>query len=335
MFSRMLKLTCFVHVFVIFLSFSSFGSEVYDPTNDIYAAFGAKCNGFGSINSAAHREATSLMKIIESIRNDANCNGIAGALLEIEGLKLAELQKATTAKNDLDTLWNQIYDVQLAMDRATSVPANEQDVAYIDGLKLELTTLKTTAAKSLSNAHVAQLGIRRSSIDTFQRASSSLFSKLKNNDLCLVKRPNLATQIGAQVIGLGTTLSSGIVGALLVSVGSIIDDFVSFFRSKDLTDRNLRTFRLGEAVGCAVESMATTYCQARDTETVIELNSKALNQNKSTAPNWLRAAGTMAQGLDAYMAWVTRVHAGTPAATTGPRRKTKIMRSMCKPIYVN
>lgn len=290
-------------------------AEVYDPTNDLYDAFGAKCNGYGSINSESHREAVSLMSIIQSIRQDTNCDGISSALSEIEALKIAELQKTATAKTDLDVIWNQIYELQLAMDKEIS--SANPDAAYIDSLKVELSTLKTTAAKSLSNARVSQLTIRRNSIDTFKKASSSLFSKLKNNDLCLVKRPNLATQIGAQVIGLGTTLSSGLAGALLLSIGSIVDDFVSFFRNKDLSDRNLRQFRLGEAVGCAIESMSATYCKARDTELVVEYNSKAINQYANSAPNWLRAAGTLAQGLDAYQNWITRVHAGSPAATNG------------------
>ena len=200
----------------------------YDPTNDLFFAFGSKCKGKGPINSAAFNDGASLKYTIESIRDDNACKGISGALTDIEALNIPQLLKERVAENDLEYMSMQANDLELAIQ--AELRSSTPDVAYITALKKELVITKVNVAKSQKLSNQEKTRKRLETIDNYQKYSNILFSRLKQSDQCLVKNPNLAAQIGAQVLGLGSTLASGLVGSLMLATGNMIDNFVSFFR---------------------------------------------------------------------------------------------------------
>lgn len=290
-------------------------ADSYDPTNDLFFAFGSKCKGKGPINSTAFNEGAGLKHILEGIRDDASCKGVTGALADIENLNIPQLLKDRDAENDLEYMSMQANDLELAIQ--TESKGSTPDAVYVTALKEELVNTKVNIAKSKKLSNQEKTRKRLETIENYQKYSNVLFSRLKQSDQCLTKNPNLSAQIGAQVLGLGSTLASGLVGSLMLATGNMIDNFVSFFREKSLGSKikGITNNRLGEAIGCSFEGLSNTYCQARDVETVINFN-----KNKSEPKgdkDWLEGIGIVGQDSQAYLDWVTQVKAGSPAGTTG------------------
>lgn len=288
----------------------------YDPTNDLFFAFGSKCKGKGPINNNALNDGAGLKHIIESIRDDNACKGLTGALSDIESLNIPQLLKERLTENDLEYMSMQSNDLELAIQAESK--SSTPDSSYIAALKAELLATKVNIAKSQKLSNQEKTRRRLETIDNFQKYSNVLFSKLKQSDQCLTKNPNLSAQIGAQVLGLGSTLASGLVGSLMLATGNLIDNFVSFFRERSLGNKikEITNNRLGEAIGCAFEGLGYTYCQARDVETVINFN-KNKTDGKSNSPSWLDGIGVIGQDVQSYLDWVTQVDSGSPAGTTG------------------
>ncbi len=297
--------------------FSQFSlAEGYDPTNDLFFAFGSRCKGKGPINNTALNDGAGLKYIIENIRDDNACKGITGALSDIESLNIPQLLKARVAENDLEYMSMQANDLELAI-QAESKSASP-DTSYITTLKTELVTTKVNIVKSKKLSNQEKTRQRLEAIDNFQKYSNVLFSRLKQSDQCLTKNPNLSAQIGAQVLGLGSSLASGLVGSLMLATGNMIDNFVSFFRERSLGNKikGINNNRIGEAIGCSFEGLGYTYCQARDVETVINFNKNKSEANGNN-PSWLDGIGIIGQDVQSYMDWITQVDSGAPAGTTG------------------
>ncbi|MBC7743205.1 MAG: hypothetical protein H7061_13480 [Bdellovibrionaceae bacterium] len=291
-------------------------ADAYDPTNDLFFAFGSKCKGKGPVNNAALNDGAGIKYIIEKIRDENACKGIFGALSDIETLNIPQLLKERVAENDLEYMSMQSNDLELAI--AAESKATTPDAAYITDLKKELIQTKVNIAKSKKLSNQEKTRTRLETIDNFQKYSNVLFSRLKQSDQCLTKNPNLSAQIGAQVLGLGSTLASGLVGSLLLATGNMIDNFVSFFKEKSLGAKikGIVNNRLGEAIGCSFEGLGYTYCQARDVETVINFN-KNKSEGPTSNPSWLDGIGIIGQDVQSFNDWVTQIDAGSPAGTTG------------------
>ncbi len=312
---RMSKLSLKILCAFLAYSQSSF-ADGYDPTNDLFFAFGSRCKGKGPINNQAFNDGAGLKYVIENIRDDNTCKGISGALSDIEALNIPQLLKEKVADNDLEYMSMQANDLDLAIQSESKSATPDTD--YITALKTELVTTKVNIAKSQKTSNQEKMKRRLETIDNFQKYSNVLFSRLKQSDQCLTKNPNLSAQIGAQVLGLSSTLASGMVGSLMLATGNMIDNFVSFFRERNIGNkiRGITNNRIGEAIGCSFEALGYTYCQARDVETVINFN-KNKTENKATNPSWLDGVGIIGQDVQSYMDWVTQIDSGAPAGTTG------------------
>lgn len=290
--------------------------QSYDPTSDLLFAFGSRCQSVGSISSGALNDSVSIRNLIQTIRSDANCSGIAGALSSIESLNIDALLNDKTMKDDQEYLASHAGDLEIAI--AAETKQNPVDQEYVDALKAELVATKVKIIKSKNDPNREQQKKKLETIRNFQKYSNALFAKLKSSDQCLQSRPSLAAQIGAQVLGLGSTLTSGVVGSLMLATGNLVDNFISFYRDKKINGslKQGSSVALGEALGCSFEGMATTYCQARDVQTIISVNDKVRGKDV-TPPTWLDGVDAVGQSMPAYENWAGTIDAGSPAGTAG------------------
>ncbi|MES2768589.1 MAG: hypothetical protein V4596_05520 [Bdellovibrionota bacterium] len=300
----------------LIFSSSNLYARSYDPTNDLFFAFGSRCKGKGSVNDSAFNDGAGLKYIAESIRDDASCKGITGALNDIQNLNVPRLLRDRNSEDDLEYMSIQANDLELAIQAEMSSATPDMD--YIGALKAELVLAKVNIAKSQKLSNQEQTRRRLETIDNFQKYSNTLFARLKQSDECLTKNPNIAAQIGAQILGLGSTMASGYVGSLMLATGSMVDNYVSFVRQHKIGNKikDVTNNRLGEAVGCSLEGLSYTYCQARDVETIINFN-KSKNKDVKSKPSWLDGIGIIGQDVQSYMDWITQVDSGAPAGTIG------------------
>lgn len=307
---------------LVLISLSTSFAE-YDPTDDLMFAFGSRCKGRGPINSVSSRDGASLKHIIDGIKDDSACKGVAGALKDIESLNISQVLRDRVAENDFDYLSTQSSDLELAI--ATESKNTTVDTDYLIALKTELVKTKINIVKSRKLANQERTKTRLKTVENVQSYSSLLFSRLQQSDKCLVDKPNLAAEIGAQVLAIGSTLSSGLVGSLLLATGNIIDNFVSFFRNRNISNKMkvITNNRIGEAIGCSFEGLAYTYCQARDVDTIVKFN-KNRTQNPPNAPSWLDGVGVIGESGAAYTEWINRVDSGTAPTTLGRASDKKV-----------
>ncbi|MCK6596824.1 MAG: hypothetical protein L6Q37_00550 [Bdellovibrionaceae bacterium] len=308
-----------VSFFLIFFSLNlpiTVNAEAYDPTNDLFYAFGSRCKGKGPINNTAFNDGSGLKQIIEDIRDDSTCKGIIGALNDVEKLNIPNLLKEPYAKDDLEFMSMRANELELAL-RNASISSNKDD-DYIQALKSELISTKVGILKSKKLSNQEYTRRRLETIDNFHQYTNLLFSKLKESNQCLTKKPNLAAQVGAQILGLGATLASGMVGSLMLATGNLIDNFVSFYQDKNIGDKLkiITNSRIGEAVGCSFEGLAYTYCQARDVDVILAFHKNNSEKNESF-PTWMDGIGSLGQDVDSYLNWASKIDSGTPAGTLG------------------
>lgn len=178
-------------------------SDAYDPTDDLFFAFGSKCKGKGALNSAALNDGSGIKYILESIRDDNSCKSITGALADIDSLNIADILKDKEADNDIEALSMQASELELAIvaESKSSTP----DMDYVSKLKSELINTKVSLAKNKNKFTQEHTRKRYQTIGNYHKYINILFSKLKQSDQCLTKNPNLAAQVGAQILGVGST----------------------------------------------------------------------------------------------------------------------------------
>jgi uncharacterized membrane protein YkoI len=220
----------------IFLATLFFNSlllaQGYDPTNDLFFAFGSRCQSKGPLNEVALNDGNSIKSIVESVRDDESCQSIVNALNSIDSLNVTRLMKDKNLEKDVEFLAMKSNDLEMALQ--AEIDSGGKDTAYITALKTELVATKVSVIKSQKSPQQENAKKRYETIDNFYSYSNVLFSKLKQSDQCLTKKPNLAAQIGAQILGMSSSLSSGVIGSLMLSAGSLTDNFISFFRDKSL-----------------------------------------------------------------------------------------------------
>lgn len=313
---------------VIIFFISSLGwADAYDPTNDLMFAFGSRCKGKGPINNTAIQDGAGLKYIAESIKDDSACKGITGALSDIDSLNIPSLLDERNYETDLEYMSMQSKDLEMAI--AAEMATTNPDMDYVTALKAELVSAKINIAKSQKMSNQERTRKRLSTINNFSKYTNILFARIKQSDQCFAKNPNLPAQLGAQILGLGSTFGSGIVGSLMLGMGNLIDNFISFFRDRSLGKKieAIESHRLGEAVGCSLEGLSYTYCQARDVQTILDATKNKLGDN-SKKPSWMIGIGVIGQDVQSYLDWITKVDAGSPAGTVGRASDKKSAFSM-------
>ncbi len=303
---------------LVIFSLITSAAQAYDPTSDLMFAFGSQCRSRGPVSALANKQTGDLKTIIENIRNDdKSCSGVIGALNDIQNLNIPNLLNEKTAENDIGYLSQQANELELAVQSESSLAT--PDAAYVTALKAELVTTKVNIAKSQKFPNQEKNRRRLETISNFQQYSNALLSRLRTSDQCLTKNPNVSVQIGAQLLGLGSTLASGVVGSLMLATGTMVDNLVSYFRDRGLAEKmkNVVNNQMGEAIGCTFEGLSYTYCQARDVETVIKFNKNQVEKKSSNKNDWQEAVGIIGQDQQSYLEWITAIDAGSPASTIG------------------
>ena len=147
-----------------------------------------------------------IKNIIQSIKDDDKCKGVVGALNDLDRLNVSNLLKERVAEQDVEYMAVQASDIELAVESENQVATPDKD--YLKALKKELVDIKVALVKSKKMSNQEKTRTRLETIGNFQKYSAVLFASLKKSDQCLNSNPNLGASIGAQVLGLGSTLAT-------------------------------------------------------------------------------------------------------------------------------
>lgn len=286
-------------------------ASVYDPTEDLLSVFGNRCESVhGRFSNEALAYSGQMMGIIESLRDDPECRGIGTALLPIESLIASQVKRPTLGEIELRRLRAEAHDLEILLASESSRP--EPDIAFLERIKDHLYNKKLEIVTEQSRIKSERDHARVHTIDNFRIYTNSLISLLGQNLDCLERHPGLLAQIGSQILATSSSLVAGATGSALLATGAIMDSFVGFLRNLKYSKyiRELRGERLSYAVNCAIEGLATTYCQARDVQSVVRFNVQHRSRPDPADLTWM-GLELVSTELPAFNTWVNRINAGS------------------------
>ncbi|HXH29640.1 MAG TPA: hypothetical protein VNJ01_02395 [Bacteriovoracaceae bacterium] len=293
-------------------------ADSYDPSDDLNLFFGSRCESFnGPLNSLASAQSGYLKTVIGSMKDDASCAGVSKALQNLSNLNIDNLQSENAENLSLDQLIDQSQSLEATLRSESE--KTPMDVEYVDAIKLSLRDVNLELVKSRSNPAAAGRERRLDTLNNVQKYALGLFSELENNSKCSGKHPNLGAQVGAQVVALSSQLASGYMGPVLLAAGSVVDRYVTFLRNRPLAKqyKKIVDSRMGQAIGCGLESLSATYCQARDLQAVVRFNStnqaseEACNNPRQSCKPENLGAKLIGVDLASFSNWVSRLSAGS------------------------
>lgn len=329
-------------VSALLLTISSAQAKVsYDPTNDLVTAY---CSGsVGEHSRSALIQAEALKDTVERIKEDTACRDVYAISMNLYSnlIKLGSMYEENKSSQEFKV--NRLYD-EMEKERSTLIDAHiasfmqahpgasSQDLAQerlnFTPSSTLLTALETNysqAKVSLISSSIAQdnptqyseQADRLDKIAAIKSGVENLFGALKTSTECSKNYGNLLSQMGAQVLGTAGSIYSGIVGAALLA-GSVFisgtSDLITHIKYNTKINE-LSNTRLQFALGCSIEGIAKTYCEARDTQTI--LRNIVETDGPRSSLNVFKGIDLLTKQIVPYNKWVQRIVAGSnPSNTT-------------------
>lgn len=248
------------------------GAPPYDPTNDLNAAFGARCSTAGPLRDDALAKMQSLRSVILQIRAAPECQGLAGSLDALNASLTDGFETWAQSERQQEVQYRrEASDLELAISRERE-RGGLADPDWIAALRTRLRD-RQLALIELGPFRSARLAEERArTLDRLRPSLADLISGLQANAQCLVKQPALGAQLASQLLATSSTLAPGLVGLGVYSASSLASRLIGALRnlSLDRAVRDLSRAPLLDAVGCSWESMAATYCESRDYRVLVE-----------------------------------------------------------------
>ncbi len=292
-------------------------SHAVDQSDQMFAAFGGRCHSYGSLTQQAQADQLALTDIVNAIKNDPNCNAVKGAVSGLRNLNVNSILEQASDEEDVETLTQTASDLELALaqENALATP----DLNYIAALRLELSNAKISIVKNKNSSRGKRNKTEKlQTIENFNSYSKSILGRIASNDLCFKDKPNLAATLGAQIFALSGTLAGGIVGSLIFSAGEIADQLIGFFRERTSNNdmRPIFEMKLGQAAGCGMEALASTYCKSQDMQTLLKLKTQ---KEKMSSSQVTTHAGVeiVTKDIKEFEEWITALDSGSLATTAG------------------
>ncbi len=297
-------------------SFVSLGHAV-DQSDQMFAAFGSRCQSYGSLTKQAEADQKALTELSNSIKNDPNCRSIQGALSGLQNLNVSQILEQASDEEDVETLTQTASDLELALaqENALTTP----DVSYVTALKLELSSTKISIVKNKNSTRGKKNKTEKlQTIENFNVYSKVIFDRISSNDLCFKDKPNLVASLGAQIFALSGTLAGGIVGSMILSAGEIADNLIGFFRERSINQKMKPIFemKLGEAAGCGMQALTSTYCKSNDMQTLLKLKEQKVKTGSSVATTYA-GVEIITKDIKEFEDWIGALDAGSLPTTSG------------------
>lgn len=280
-------------------------------------AFTSNCSSWGETLSTALFQATSLEDAIKTMKNDPTCQGYYTTILQDVNAQAAALTAAGATNRK--TLPGYVEDLQAEILNEQA-KGSAKDTTYIASLEQELYAKKIELFKSKFDTDYQRRQQSMAIAANLYRQSSTIMQGLAANAECVGKYPNIAAQIGGQVMQSSSQFANDLAGSTLLATGGIIDNFVKMYRDyglaktlKDITDE-----KFGVGIGCALEGLSSTYCQARDLMRVANANKLLQEKVAACLPPASPFAGVSLVGRDLndFVKWVQDLDSGSRATSS-------------------
>jgi hypothetical protein len=304
-----------MRILVVTLTLFCLTAQAYNPAHDLQMAFGGRCDSLsGRGLNRAMADGSALGNIIQQLATDKNCSLVRGALQQVSTLTSQRHNHSLLLEDHVRRKLQTVQDLQMTI---AFEELHNNDPIVLQSLKRELAQAQVDLIASQGLSDADQRMKKKESIQAYQEYTTGLMQALSNSQLCLAAHPNIIGHIGAQLLSMSSSFVSGVAGSILYATGSILNEFLEFMRTHKInhTLKKLNTFQSVQSAFCATESMARTYCEARDVERLIERVAKLHLPRMSLPPKKLppvfQAVKLMGHAYPSFNQWTTRLLAGS------------------------
>lgn len=318
-------------LFILFLFLSFKLNAQYDPTYSLRQAFGQNCSSSSSISDLALSQSQNLEEIIKAMKDDASCKGIA----PLVGMVQDQMSAVHRVSNDIDALSEkQKKDLENSRIISELVSAIQTEQYELDRMQQEreeasgggpvtIEDRDIFEKQELINKYHEEVAILQSNmsidsesnqrkrnnqinqIQALESSTSNLLNSLSQSNSCTQQNPYLAGQVIGQVMSIASLANPGVYGHMLLGTGNIVNHLMDNLRSDDFKDAlgDIQGDKIREAYGCALEGLAATHCQARDTLNMVDEVLKAENSSYAGC-SFVVGARSIGKNLTQFMSWI-------------------------------
>lgn len=313
-------LLCFV------LRINSFAADIYDPSDDLITAFGNTCSTQGYMTSSAMSQATSLRSIFNQIHNDPNCASIAQAVDSLDVSLANSIKSQSQAEQTVNGLVSTIRDlkVQIASEKAAPTPDQNKISTYQNELNSQEIALMKAKTDPALNSRTAPG--KNNAIGVVYDNATSLMSSISDNNKCFSSHATLGPQITSSTLQTLSLLAPASMGAsYLMAIPGIIGHLLQTAQDMRMTNtlKAAISAKMVHAIGCSVEGISATYCQARDVRTILKAEPQIPNPTGCEGCEVGLGVQIMSKELNAFQNWASTIVAGSSATSTA-QATTKI-----------
>ncbi len=284
-------------------------AERKKAAEDLLEAFSSGCVSEGDWTQAALAQTRSLQTVLENLKNNDSCSGLASALSSVQSLS-TEIQRlssssALVTEKQAEEKKRQIL---LSLQETT-------DPTLISLLTTELATAEVELASARAASSTATLTGNSSTLVSGMTQLTGYLSTLMSSSTqlgsCLRDHPALGVQLGAGALAIAGTFVNPAVGVALSSAGQILGGVVDFARREKLEGyiAGVQSVRMEAALACGLESMARTYCDSQDVYRLARM--QAESYSAPAAPNrFWKGLDLWANRIPRLMVWISRIAIG-------------------------
>lgn len=293
--------------------------RVGNPATALLNAFGAGCTyGDTEVLQQAQQHGQSLADILQGIGQDEGCARFSSFYKNYESEILELKQNEHAYKADRQQIELLIEDLELAIITEESSPT--PDTEFIASAKFEVKELRGRLIRErrLTSHYRDQQAVYR--VKRLQTLTSNLVESILQSDSC-PQATDAVGQIAAHGFGIASLVTGGLTGAIFLSAGAALVDFLRVLSEKDYKDalKEIESIQLVHATGCALEGMAATHCRARDVINVMNLEMAARRVPVACDATYL-GTHLVTQGFQNFIAWYSK--------TEGAQAQDKIDRAL-------
>lgn len=280
-----------------------------DPGMLFLEAFGSSCGSRGVFTQRALSDTEVLVRIVETIKNDRNCQGLTPIFSDLISLSAQlEFFKNGFKGERREEIEDQIDRLSYALALETDTLVKASLAAEIAELKLEALRLPYQDDEDIRHS-------RALATEQFAVYIQTIGQIYPDQALCFENHKTLPIQMAGQILSIAGGLFDPTINAALTVGGNLISFFVDMFRKfrfiKRLKDYRKTTMQAG--LTCAAESLEQIVCDIEDRRDLIA----AINEyrDRKEIPEAWMGYELITREFPTFLRFLQLVEAGSPAGS--------------------
>jgi hypothetical protein len=258
-------------------------------SSDVISAFQSSCVTNGRWTQAALQHSANLVSVLETLKSDKACSNYVSTLNTIQSLSsqisaIAQNQTYSDYRISEETF----QDLTLALqDMKTNPDAAASMLPYVISAQVDLAQKRAASDQADSQAD------RNRYVNSTQQLATLMQGVLgsMNSGLgsCLQQSPAASVELATNVVAIGGSFFSPIVGAGAQMLGELVNTAVEYVRTAapESAIYDLYANEMPVALGCGLESMSELYCEENDAFSLLQIQAQGYPQpGQQPLPLW-------------------------------------------------